>query len=229
MLKDSNIEKLEEEEKSIRSKILEIEGKIFLIHRSITLSEDAEKQIEELLTKNLEIAEENDGIKHKQHVLELTKEAFGSKGIKTVAVDFLIPRLEDKINEILSQLSDFRVSIDTQKEKADGSSSTEGLFINIYNDQGETFDFNNYSGGERLKITVAISEALASLQNCGFRIFDELFIGLDEDSIYDFSDVLSRLQVRFGQIMCISHLQTIKDLFYKKINVVKSNGISRIQ
>ena len=103
------------------------------------------------------------------------------------------------------------------------------MFINIFNELGEQFEFGSYSGGEKLKITVAISEALASLQKCGFRIFDELFIGLDEESTEHFAVVMDQLQEKFKQILCISHLRNIKDLFDKKVEIIKINGASKVQ
>ena len=141
----------------------------------------------------------------------------------------MIPQLEDAINNVLSKLSEFRVKLETQKDSADGENVIEGLFINIFNEEGDEYDFNNYSGGQKLKISVAISEALASIQKVGFRIFDEIFIGLDEESTDAFSSVVSSLQDRFPQILCISHLRMIQDKFEDKIYVKKVGGISTIK
>lgn len=164
----------------------------------------------------------------KMQKLALIKEAFGSKGIKTVVIDYVLPKLEDKINEILHQLSDFTVHLDTQTDKADGDGSKEGLWITVTNDMGQEMPFEAFSGGERLKITVAISEAFASLQKVGFRLMDELWIGLDDESTESFAHVMEKLQERFGQILCISHLRTIKDLFYNVLTINKRNGISYV-
>lgn len=158
----------------------------------------------------------------------LVKDAFGAKGIETLVIDYLLPKLEDRINEVLTKLSDFRVRLDTQKKSADGETLVEGLFITILNELGEEMPFEAYSGGEKLKISVAISESLATLQKVGFRLFDETFLGLDENSTESFSDVLVSLQQRFGQVLCISHLQQIKDLFDKKVVIRKNNGISYV-
>lgn len=172
------------------------------------------------------------GIKESRAVmeqLELLKEAFGSKGIKTIIIDYLIPNLEDKINNVLQQMSDFRVNLNTRRMKADGEGLTEGLFITIVNGEGQEMDFENYSGGERLKIVVAISEALASLKDkVGFRLFDEVFVGLDENSTESFASVLERLQANFEQILCISHLQQVKDTFEQSILVTKVGGKSHL-
>lgn len=174
------------------------------------------------------LKEEERLIRKDQEALKLTKEAFGSKGIKTVIIDFFVPKLEKSINEILEQLSDFRVEINTQKDTADGDGTIEGLYIDVVNPNGQKMEFNSYSGGERLSIIVAISEALAGLQNIGFRMLDEMFIGLDNDSIDSFVQVLNKVQNRFGQMLMISHLQNIKDLFSERIEIVKLNGISQV-
>ena len=160
--------------------------------------------------------------------LLLVKEALGSKGIKTVIVDYILPRLEDNVNNVLSRLSDFRIRFDTQKASVDGDNQVEGLYITIINEIGEELSFENYSGGEKLKITIAISEALASLQRVGFRIFDETFIGLDEVSTESFASVLAKMQENFGQVICISHLPTVKDIFENVITVRKTAGISSV-
>lgn len=158
----------------------------------------------------------------------LMRSALGSKGLKQVVIDYLIPRLEERINDVLAQMSDFRIHLDTQKPTVSGEGVVEGLFITIINDRGEEMAWENYSGGEKLKITVAISEALASLQKVGFRIFDETFVGLDDNATEDFAGVVGRLQKRFGQVIAISHLTAIKGMFNNSITIKKSYGISRV-
>lgn len=161
--------------------------------------------------------------------LTLLKDAFGSKGIRALVIDYIIPELEEKINEILSQMSEFRVILDTQQEKASGDGNKEGLFITIVNDMGEEMPFENYSGGEKLKIVVAITEALATLQKCGFRLFDETWVGLDEVSLESFSHVLDTLLDRFPQVICVSHLTEIKSAFENSVKIIKHNGISHVE
>jgi len=168
-------------------------------------------------------------IEDKIKKVTMAKEAFGPKGVKTLVIDYLLPKLEDNINNILSKLSDFRVRLDTQRKSADGDSIVEGLFITIINEMNEEMPFEAYSGGEKLKISVAISESLAALQKVNFRIFDEVFIGLDENSTEGFSAVLQNLQGNFSQVLCVSHLLQIKELFDKKINIVKNNNKSYVK
>lgn len=206
-----------------------ITGKISYLVVSLKMSINARERISKMASDSEEKRKKLQEVDLSIKALLSIKEAFGSKGLKAVAVDYLIPRLEDKINEILSQLSDFRVRLDTQKSTASGEGTVEGLYINIINDRGEELDYSNYSGGEKLKITVAISEALASLQRVGFRILDELFVGLDEESTENFAMIMGKLNERFSQMLCISHLRNIKDIFEEKIFISKVNGTSIVQ
>jgi len=174
------------------------------------------------LTRGISVANEE------KESLELIKEAFSPRGVKAVIIDYLVPQLEERINIVLKQMSDFRIRLDTQKALADEEGVKEGLFITVINDHGEELPFQSYSGGEKVKITVAISEALASLMNqVGFRIMDENIVSLDRESTEGFVKVLTKLQDKFPQLFVISHLQEVKDIFEKKITINKLNGISK--
>jgi len=164
-----------------------------------------------------------------KEALELLKEALSPRGIKAVVIDYLIPQLETRINNVLGQMSDFKIRLDTQKALSSDEGVKEGLFITIINDRGEELAFENYSGGERVKITMAISEALASLLNqVGFRILDEAISSLDNESTQSFIEVLTKLQQNFPQVIAVSHIPEVKDVFEKKITVTKINGVSKI-
>jgi DNA repair exonuclease SbcCD ATPase subunit len=57
---------------------------------------------------------------------------------------------------------------------------------------------------------------------------DENIVSLDKESTESFVVVLEKLQKKFPQLFVISHLQEVKDIFEKKITVVKVNGTSKI-
>lgn len=221
---EKNLEKQEVNNKLLKS----IESSISEVLYSLLTRESMSEQSDTLQKEISALKNDLNGLQRDLDAINTLIKALGPNGIRAMVIDNAVPRLERKINEILSQLSNFRVIIETQRSRVAGDGNIEGLFINITNDKGETLDFDNYSGGERLKIVVAISEALASLQKVGFRIFDELFVGLDEDSIIGFSDIMERLQSKFNQVVCISHLRSIKDTFDKVIEVRKINGSSSI-
>lgn len=209
-------------------KLSNLQVDLELIVGSISLAENALKMLQddEIKLKTVEDTSKENTLN--LEALELLKEAFGSMGIKAMMIDYAIPRLEDKINEVLSKLSDFRVRLDTQKSSITGDSVMEGLYINIMNSNGEVFDFGAFSGGEKVKISSAIFEGLASLQNCGFRILDESIVALDSESTTQFIETLEGIQRSVNQLIVISHIPEVKDCFEEKIMVEKINGNSKI-
>jgi len=196
---------------------------------SIEEAEKEKKITEEKIAsiKKTEISE----ITGKIEKVRLIKDAFSQKGIKTIVVDYVLSSLEEKINEILSQLSDFRIHLDTQKRGSDGESIVEGLFITVINEVNEEMPFESYSGGEKVRIVFSISEALASLgkSRIGFRLLDEAVLALDDNSLESFMVVVDSLLTKFDQVIFISHIQGIKDMFETKIEIKKVNGISEIK
>lgn len=168
-------------------------------------------------------------VQEEKENLELLKESLSPRGIKAVIIDYLVPQLEDRINEILSQMSDFRIRLDTQKATANEEGTKEGLWITVKNDQNEEMSFENYSGGEKNRIIIAIAEGLASLTSAiGFRIMDEMIVGLNSEMISDFITVLIKLQEKYPQIIFISHIPECKEVFEKVLTVKKLRGISKV-
>lgn len=236
---EAKIKNLETEDRcypiEIEGEILRLNGQSSILSRDLVIAQGDIRTAQDATVELLGISEqlkkiesENESVVENIKALTALKESFGQKGIPAVVVDYMVPKLEENINAILSQLSDFRMRIDTQRKNSSGDGIVEGLFLTIYNESGEEFDFDSYSGGQKLKITVAISEALAGLQKVGFRIMDETFTALDEESTDEFVEVMEKLQAQFKQIICITHLRNVKDLFDKKITVTRTNGLSEI-
>lgn len=241
----------EEEHKTVnaqlnRDDVVDTEKKLFIArdNRNTILSKmsSVKAQIESTEKTKEEIKRTEDSIselkktdlvvlQNKAKKVALVKDAFGSKGIETVVIDYLLPKLEDRINEILLKLSDFRVRLDTQKTASDGESVIEGLWITICNPGGEEMDFNNYSGGEKVRINFAITEAFASLiqSRIGWRTVDEAVLALDENSLESFMVVVEDLLSTFPQVLFISHIQEVKDLLDKRVVITKTNNTSYVK
>jgi len=217
---------LEHDSLQMKKRVLDGRERDMIVH--ISNVENAKKEITESRKKMKEFIEANVKIAQDTDSLELLKDAFGPNGLKAMIIDYTLPRLEDKINEILSELRDFRIRLDTQRESVAGDKVIEGLFITITNELGEELDFGNFSGGERIKINTAIFEGLASIQKCNFRIFDETIVALDNETIEGFSEVLLAMKENISQVLCISHIDSIKELFEDRIEVKKIKGSSII-
>lgn len=213
---------LENESTALLNEFTDLTVKLREIEIAIKRLEINEKKLKEVVDDNREA-------KALLEAMICLKSAFGNTGIKAIIVDWLIPRLEDRINEILSKLSDFRLHLDTQKKSVSGESMIEGLHINIMNERGEGFNFDNFSGGERVKVSAAIFEGLASFQHCGFRLLDESIVSLDSESTSQFLEVLENVQKKVDQLIVISHIQEVKQSFENKIEIIKINGESKIK
>lgn len=226
----SDINSINSKLSSIRISKSEIQKKKDSAALNLNLATNAEVAIKDSSTELVELQASLKNAVEEKESLELLKEALSPRGIKAVVIDYVIPQLEDKINNILGQLSDFRIRLDTQQSKTKEEEGVkEGLFIFIKNPEGEELPFANLSGGESIKVSMAISEGLASLSNVvGFRLLDECINALDNESTSSFVEVLLKLQEKFPQVLCVSHLQEVKDVFEKKINIIKLNGISKI-
>jgi len=194
----------------------------------LSLAETATAKVNELDIIIAEKTEKQHTETEKFEELTLVKEAFGSTGIKSVVIDYILPGLEDKINETLSKLSSFTITLDTQRKGLNGDKEIEGLFIDIFNPEGEKFDYDSYSGGQKNRIAYAIFEGLASIQKCNFRIFDESIAGLDNETISAFADVMLQLNQEDRQVLCVSHIREIQDIFSNKLEVINVNGDSKI-
>jgi exonuclease SbcC len=144
-------------------------------------------------------------------------------------IEMLVPQLEDSVNNILSRLSDFRVKIETQKSGIGKDVMLEGLFVTIINEMGEEMSFESYSGGEKIAITMSINEALASISQCNWRVMDESILALDDTKVEKFLEVLAEIQKNVRQVICISHIEEVKNFYDNKLEVVKINGNSIIK
>jgi len=197
-------------------------------HGNLMMAEQASIKIDGYKEELKELSAKMDIIKEDTESLKLIKDAFGLNGVRAIMIDYLLPELEDKINDVLGKLSDFRVRIDTQKSGVGEDVTIEGLFINIINGQGEEFDFSSFSGGEHVKISIAINEALAALSKINFRIFDEAIVSLDNESTQKFLSAIVEIQQQVSQVICISHIPEVQEIFEEKIIVQKVNGDSKI-
>jgi len=198
------------------------------IQSKLNGAEIAKQTINKNKEKIMEHKKEYKKLNEDMDVLNIIKDAFSVNGVRAIVIDILLPQLEDKINAILSGLSDFRIKLETQKGGMGKDVVLEGLFISVINTDGEESDYETFSGGEKIKITLAIFEGLATTQRCNFRIMDESIVGLDEQSIQGFTEAMIKIQQHVNQLICISHLSSIKNLFEDRIKIIKINGTSAI-
>jgi DNA repair exonuclease SbcCD ATPase subunit len=149
---------------------------------------------------------------------ELVK-AFGPTGIPTLILENYLSELQQYLDHYMGILSDgkIHVTFQTVKTNTTTAKTSETLNIMVSDINGER-DIALYSGGETVRIYLAIRLALAKLlylksgHKLGLMIIDELAY-LDDAGLMAFVDLLKRIEPEFEQILLVSHLPELKNAF----------------
>ncbi|MEE8518344.1 MAG: SMC family ATPase [Dehalococcoidia bacterium] len=193
-------------------------------------------QMEEIATAETELKEREasqKGMAHEAAVYGELALAFGKGGVQALLIEAAIPRLEDEANDLLKQMTDGRMSLklETQRARrtgrgADGSDSVETLDIVIADELG-TRSYDMFSGGERFRVDFALRIALSKVLawRAGAPLptlfIDEGFGTQDAQGRDRILDVIKAIEDRFQRILVITHLDEIKEAFPVRIEVTR--------
>jgi len=161
--------------------------------------------------------------------------AFSRSGIPALLIDQAVPELEAAANEVLRELSDGRMSValHTQRE-TQAKTLSETLEIIVADERGER-PYETFSGGEAMRVDLGLRIGLSRLlaaragARCEMLVMDETAAPLDADGRRLFVQCLGRVAERFACVLCISHVEELKDLFPAQIAVSKGDGGSRLE
>lgn len=134
-----------------------------------------------------------------------------------------LPRIEQEVNNILTQMTDFTIMF-----------QTDGKNINSY----IVYDENNFwlleltSGMEKFISSLAIRNALTSVSNLprpNFIAIDEGLGNLDSSMLSQMFLMLDYLKSQYEFLIMISHIDATRDMVDSQININKEpNGFSKI-
>lgn len=193
---------------ALDSKLLNLSGKLKMAEKS---REDANSGIERLKT-----------LEQQYQAYEYYQKAVNRDGVPYHLISKALPQIESEINNILNQIVDFTMVMDT-----------DGKNINAY----IVYDNDNYwpleltSGMEKFISSLAIRTSLINVSNLprpNFLAIDEGFGVLDSDNLNSMYLLFDYLKSQFGFIMCISHIDAMRDIVDKLIEIKKINGYSEI-
>lgn len=164
----------------------------------------------------------------------LLSEAYAE--IPVLVMESSIPILEQRANEILAMISTsgLVLRIETQKAMKSRDGLAETLEIIVRDRAGER-PYEAYSGGERMRIDLALRIALSDLlaQRAGAKlhtlVIDEAFAPLDVNGVEQMRQCLEAIQKIYPLILVITHDQRMKDTFGTPIVVSKTSTGSRIE
>ena len=162
--------------------------------------------------------------------------AYGKSGIPALIIENSIPDLELISNDILSQMTNGQNSLrfDPLRDKKDGKGQIETLDIWVNDDSGYERIYETYSGGEALRIDLAIRLGLAELlanragSKVEFVVGDELFGSQDKGHTELVIQALKAIAPRFKKVLIITHIETAQAMFDQQI-VMSEGGRVEIQ
>jgi exonuclease SbcC len=162
--------------------------------------------------------------------------AFGKSGIPALIIENSIPELERISNDILSQMTNGQNSLrfDTQRDKKDGKGQIETLDIWVNDDSGYERIYETYSGGEALRIDLAIRLGLAEFlasrsgSKIEFTVMDEVLSSQDSEHRQMVIDAIKAVAGRFKKVLMITHIETARAMFDQQI-VMSEGGQVDIQ
>ena len=215
-----------------------------------TLTQDAEriaKQIGGLQAKLDSIAEAKTQWKaYRDEKTEAAKRltdyqtlagAFGIDGIQYVIIRSIVPEIQGRANAILSAMTGGRMAVDfrTERENKSNQKIVNSLDVWISSINGGCRPYSTHSGGEKVKIALAVTLGLADVKahragvQLGMLWIDEPPF-LDADGTDAYADALVSMANRNPEmrILAISHDPQLKARFAQNITVTAGENGSKV-
>ena len=149
-------------------------------------------------------------------------EAVGRDGVPYELMSRAIPAIESEINNILTQIVEFTISLEV-----DG----KNILGKLNYDHERIWPLENSSGMERFISSLAIRVALLNASNLpkpNFMIIDEGLGTLDPENLSAMGTMMGILKSQFDFIVLIRHLDTARDMVDKVIEIKREDGFSYI-
>ncbi len=165
------------------------------------------------------------------------EQAFGKKGVPALLIEAALPEIEMHANDMLERLSNGAMSVRfvTQRAyKGRRDDLKETLDIQIIDSAGMRA-YEMYSGGEAFRVDFAVRLALARVlaARAGARlqtlVIDEGFGSQDAQGRQRLVEAINLIQGDFEKILVITHIESLKDAFPARIEVVKTPQGSTVE
>jgi DNA repair protein SbcC/Rad50 len=186
------------------------------------------KRAEDAAVEMLELAARRETLASRRGLFDELTQAFGKKGVQALLIETAIPEIEREANTLLARMTDnqMHLTFETQRDTKKGDVS-ETLDIKIADGLG-TRDYDAFSGGEAFRLNFAIRIALAKLlaKRAGARletlVIDEGFGTQDARGRERLVEAITSVQGEFKQILVVTHIQELKELFPVQIEITKT-------
>ena len=197
-----DIDKLEQDARQIETELARRKGE----------REELERRMSEKRT----LIKEKEKVSFDLTIYSKLSRAFGKDGIQAIIMENVTEDLKEYTNTILQTIyhKPMSVSFITQKQISTGAWK-EDFTIEVALD-GELFDFEDISGGEQVRVSIAIRLALSQLlmrrigSNVKFLLFDEVDQALDRHGVEALGESINKLSNEF-KMLVITHNDYMKE------------------
>lgn len=168
------------------------------------------------------IVDEEDRLVLRRDVMDVLTRAYHRDGVPTLLLEQIIPAIEDEANAALARMpGEFRIRLVTQVQSGSGSVQ-EKLRIVVDPGTGRERAYKLLSGGQRLRVDLALRLAVSSLLGNRFETFwlDEPSGNQDQADREALIELIAVLQQRFGLVIVASHQEDIAERFPARIETV---------
>jgi len=195
--------------------------------RKLGSIEEVQKKVKEWKKALVLSKERKEQLNRLAVVLDSLQVAFSKKGIPNLIIRESIPYIQDESNKLLERFGgQFKVEFVSKEDKA------ESLEMYAEDEMGRR-EISMDSGGEVVRIALATRVALSRLlmsrsqSQIKLLILDEPSF-LDDKGIGQLVEVLGYLSEDFDQILVISHLEDLTNVFDKTIMIRKTLDGSKV-
>jgi DNA repair exonuclease SbcCD ATPase subunit len=231
---DASIELYEKSKEIIETNRVILEGITTLKYKSNELSaklRGIEKEYVEAYSRKVSV---NDQIKNIEEQIKKIEDnenelaayqyyvsAIGRDGVPYQIISEAIPKIEQEVNNILSHIVEFSMSMET-----------DGKNVNVYiKYEDRKWPLELCSGMEKFISGLALRVSLINISNLprpNYLVVDEGFSALDGSNIPMLHALFDYLKRNFDFIIIISHLDAMRDMVDKQLEIKKENGFSKI-
>lgn len=213
---DNRIKFVEHDISSTKKKVDHMEKVLRDLHGEIKVLESTKTDIMNQIKEAEELEATYEAYKYYM-------EAVGRDGIPYDLMSKAIPNIEAEINNILSQIVDFTISLEVDGKNIVGK---------LNYDYDRVWPLENSSGMERFVSSLAIRVALMNASNLpkpNFLIIDEGLGTLDAENLGSMHTLFGILKSQFDFLIVISHLDAVRDMVDNLIEIKREDGFSYIQ
>lgn len=212
----------------LESKIKNNQNELTNIEVAIRLSQAKIDELAIALNEREKKAEELSESANISKILTLLSKAFSIDGIPFQIVRSVVSELSAQSNEILSQMTGGKMSIEFKMDKVlKNKNEVNALEIWINDYQRGTMPYLSRSGGQKVKAALSVAFALADLKanragiQLGMMFIDEPPF-LDGEGVQAYCDALELMHNRYStmRVVAITHDEAMKARFPQNIDVV---------